>query len=115
MLVVVVMMVMRTERVRETHQPAQGASELGVRMLEYPTVHARLFGCVGAEVKLQREAVWLNMQSETPTKAGRGERSSEAEGECREPGWPRCWSLRRWRRGPVEMSNPAPSLREPAH
>lgn len=54
--------VMGTERVREAHQPAQGASELGVRMLEYPTVHARP-GCGGAEVKMQREAVWLNMQS----------------------------------------------------
>lgn len=54
MLVMVVMVVMRGERVREAHQPAQRASKLGVRMLEYPTVHARLFGCGGAEVKLQR-------------------------------------------------------------
>lgn len=61
-LVMVVVVVMGTERVREAHQPAQGASELGVRMLEYPTVHARP-GCGGAEVKMQREAVWLNMQS----------------------------------------------------
>lgn len=55
---VVVVVVMGTERVREAHQSAQGASELGVRMLEYPAVHA--------EVKTRRggEAVWLNMQSE---------------------------------------------------
>lgn len=61
-LVMVVVVVMGAERVRETHQPAQGASELGVRMLEYTAVHARP-GCGGAEVKMQREAVWLNMQS----------------------------------------------------
>lgn len=54
MLVMVMMVVVRSERVREAHQPAQRASKLGVRMLEYPTVHARLFGCGGAEVKLQR-------------------------------------------------------------
>lgn len=61
-LVLVVVVVMRTERVREAHHPAQGASELGVRMLENPTVHNRP-GCGGAEVKMQREAGWLNMQS----------------------------------------------------
>lgn len=61
-LVMVVMVVVGAERVREADQPAQGASELGVGMLEYPTVHARP-GCGGAEVKMQREAVWLNMQS----------------------------------------------------
>lgn len=54
MLVMVMVVVMGSERVREAHQSAQRASELGVRMLEYPTVHARLFGCGGAEVKLQR-------------------------------------------------------------
>lgn len=63
----VVVVVMGTERVREAHQPAQGACELGVRMLEYPTVHARP-GCGGAEVKMQREAVWLNMQSKKKKK-----------------------------------------------
>lgn len=84
-LVMVVVVVMGTERVREAHQPAQGASELGVRMLEYPTVHARR-GCGGAEVKMQREAVWLNMQSKKQ-KSGRGGRSceEEEEGERREP------------------------------
>lgn len=66
-LVMMVVVVMWTERVREPHQPAQGASELGVRMLEYPTVHARP-SCGGAEVKMQREAVWLNMQSGKKTK-----------------------------------------------
>lgn len=50
-LVLVVVVVMRTERVREAHHPAQGASELGVRMLENPTVHNRP-GCGGAEVKM---------------------------------------------------------------
>lgn len=60
---VVMVVVVGAEGVREAHQPAQGASELGVRMLEYPTVHARP-GCGGAEVKMQRVAVWLNMQSE---------------------------------------------------
>lgn len=59
-LVVVVVMV-GTERVGETHQAAQGAAELGVRMLENPAVHVRRSS---AEVKTQREAVWLNMQSE---------------------------------------------------
>lgn len=68
-LVMVVVVVVGTERVREAHQPPQGASELGVRMLEYPTVHARP-GCGGAEVKMQREAVWLNMQSKK--ESGRG-------------------------------------------
>lgn len=61
-MLVMMVVVMGTERVREAHQPPQGASELGVRMLEDPTVHARP-GCGGAEVKMQREAVWLNMQS----------------------------------------------------
>lgn len=68
MMVVVVMM--GTEWVREAHQSAQGASELGVRMLEYPTVHTCPGG--GADVKMQREAVWLNMQS---AKSGRGEKN----------------------------------------
>lgn len=75
---------MGTEWVREAHQPAQGASELGVRMLEYPTVHA-CPGNGGADVKMQREAVWLNMQS---AKSGRGEKSceeEEAKGEIRKP------------------------------
>lgn len=54
MLVMVVVVVVRGERVGEAHKPAQRASKLGVRMLEDPTVHARLFGCGGAEVKLQR-------------------------------------------------------------
>lgn len=91
----VVVVVMGTERVREAHQPAQGACELGVRMLEYPTVHARP-GCGGAEVKMQREAVWLNMQSKKKKKkSGRRGRSCEeereeekelkAEGDIREP------------------------------
>ena len=73
--VLVMVVVMGTERVWETHQSAQGASELGVRMLENPTVHARR-GCGGAEVKMQREAVWLNMQSK---KSGSGGRSGEKE------------------------------------
>lgn len=70
-LVVVVVVMMGTERVREAHQAAQGAAELGVRMLENPTVHARRAG-----VKERREAVWLNMQS----KEGRGKKVSGAEG-----------------------------------
>lgn len=63
MLVMVVAMMVGTERVGEAQQPAQGAAELGVRMLENPAVHARR-SCGGAEVKMPREAVWLNMQSE---------------------------------------------------
>lgn len=81
----VVVVVMGTERVREAHQPPQGASELGVRMLEYPTVHARP-GCGGAEVKMQREAVWLNMQSKSRGEEGRsggGKEEVTAEGEKR--------------------------------
>jgi len=54
--VVVVVVVMGAEPVREAHQAAQGARELGVRMLEDPAVHARP-GCGGAEVKMRREAV----------------------------------------------------------
>lgn len=80
-LVMVVVVVMGAERVREAHQPAQGASELGVRMLEYPTLHARP-GCGGAEVKMQREAVWLNMQSKKK-KSGRGGRSCQEEEEVK--------------------------------
>lgn len=88
MLVMVVVVVMGTERVREAHQPAQGASELGVRMLEYPTVHARR-GCGGAEVKMQREAVWLNMQSKKVRerrKKLRGGKGGGGEGGGREQG-----------------------------
>lgn len=98
---VMVVVVMGAERVRETHQPAQGASELGVRMLEYTAVHARP-GCGGAEVKMQREAVWLNMQSKQKvgerrkkrrrgtgggdTKAGRGgEKGSQADSRLPRP------------------------------
>lgn len=85
----VVVVVMGTERVREPHQPAQGASELGVRMLEYPTVHARP-GCGGAEVKMQREAVWLIMQSkkvrERRKKLRGGKGGGEGEGGGREQG-----------------------------
>lgn len=89
----VVVVVMGAERVRETHQPAQGASELGVRMLEYTAVHARP-GCGGAEVKMQREAVWLNMQSkqkksraeeEEATKRNGRRRYEGGGGETREP------------------------------
>lgn len=68
-LVMVVVVVVGTERVREAHQPPQGASELRVRMLENPAVHGRP-GCGGAEVKTQRAAVWLNMQSESGGEEG---------------------------------------------
>ena len=142
-LVMVVVVVMGTERVREAHQPAQGASELGVRMLEYPTVHARP-GCGGAEVKMQREAVWLNMQSQKQ-KSGRGGREGGrggggGGGGGGDGGWGRegnpgrrsspaatvrcvCAAAERAERGCARYSrlrssrdvNPAPSVREPAH
>lgn len=79
--VLVMVVVVRTERIREPHQPAQGASELGVRMLEYPTVHARP-GCSAAEVEMQREAVWLNMQSEKKKKS-QGEEEEDARRKSR--------------------------------
>lgn len=86
-LVMVMVVVVGTQRVREAHQPAQGASELGVRgMLEDPTVHGRP-GCGAAEVKTQREAVWLNMQSERvggEMGGGGSERGRRKGGEGRE-------------------------------
>lgn len=94
---VMMVVVMGAECVREAHQPAQGASELGVRMLEYPTVHARP-GCGGAEVKMQREAVWLNMQSKKVRErrkkllrgrgggeGGGGEKGTQADGRLPRP------------------------------
>lgn len=131
---VVMVVVVGAERVREAHQPAQGASELGVRMLEYPTVHARP-GCGGAEVKMQRVAVWLNMQSE---KVGerreklRGNRGG-GEGEEGEIGEPRQTAVYRGHgmgcgdavetglcevchvHGSSRDVSPALSLRQPAH
>lgn len=67
--VVMVVVVVRSEGIREADQPAQGASERGMRMFEYPAVHARP-GCGGAEVKMQREGVWLNMQSKSKREEG---------------------------------------------
>ena len=141
-LVMVVVVVMGTERVREAHQPAQGASELGVRMLEYPTVHARP-GCGGAEVKMQREAVWLNMQSQKQSQgeeeekdeeeeeeeeeeevtAEGGEKGTQADGRLPRPRYGVCAAAERGERGCARYSrlrssrdvNPAPSVREPAH
>lgn len=137
-LVVVVVVVMGTERVREAHQPAQGASELGVRrMLKYPTVHARP-GCGGAEVKMQREAVWLNMQSKKQKNKSQGEEEEAARRRKRRWRWrwrgPRQADSRLprpryglWRSGGDRAVrgisrlrssrdvNPALSLREPAH
>lgn len=80
---VVMAVVMSTERVREAHQPAQGASELGVRMLEDAAVHARR-GCGGDRVKMQRATVWLNMQSRKVREST--EKQREEEGERRRSG-----------------------------
>lgn len=95
---VVMAVVMSTERVREAHQPAQGASELGVRMLEDAAVHARR-GCGGDRVKMQRATVWLNMQSRKVREST--EKQREEEGERRRSG------LRAVCTGAAERRSPA--------
>ena len=75
-LVDVVVVVVMAKGIREADQPAQGAPELGMRMLEHSTVHARP-SCGGdRRVDAEGGGVWLNMQSKKYTKkrTGRGEK-----------------------------------------
>ena len=80
---VVVVMVM-AKGIREADQPAQGAPELGMRMLEHSTVHARP-SCGGdRRVDAEGGGVWLNMQSKKYTKkreTGRGEKERRGGGK----------------------------------